>query len=719
MGGRPGGRVRGRRFASGGQARFGTRVALAVATGLVLVGLLASAEVLVRRTAAEGPRAGPVELVMDWDALAEAAGGWGIAPGDALDRLAKQGVTTLALTELTAAELAARGRALLLSADQLQVLRRWLSGPAVGPEGGGSLGQSTDEAAWVRSGARADSGGRADDGTWLLMASGSPRRIPVPLTQAGEYRVGFPQEGWDAARRAGVAVMLRYGPGPRVWDRAEPPTGPYGVPEGVRLSRVSIFVGDKLPPLEEANWLLRQHGAAAGMVEFSAQDPIRALARQFGVGVATVHSARAEELQALGPQAAADRYLRAVRERGVRVLYLRPVGSLQETVEMVARIGDGLRREGYSVGLFAPRPAFVGPSPLQAGRMVAALPGLALAGWLAWLRARGMRPDGPVARRAAAVALAVWALAGATVVWAGAGGWDRPLFVRARQALALAAALVGPPAALGAALAAATASLDGRSDGAKGRDRAAGLRGEAQLGASAPPWRVPVAVAAYAGVSLAAGLVVGGVLSDEQFMLRLELFRGVKAAHAVPVLASAALAFWAAGGGLERWRSGIAAPIRWRDAALALALLAAAAYYLARTGNELAPVSAVERWLRGWLEEALEVRPRSKEFLVGYPGLAIALFLWGRGLASGRPWLFAAVSAAASVAAISVINSWAHVHTPVAVTLLRVGNGLVAGGVTGILAWAAAAAWVQPGRRAAAEGSASPEGRPLGVLRLR
>ena len=694
MGEHQGGHTDGDR--SGAAARLGAGIAVAVAAALVVGGLLASVTVLLRRAAAEGPPAGPVELVMDWDALTEAAARWDVAPDEALGRLASEGVTTLALTEFSAAELAARGRALLLSSEQLRALAQWLSAPA----GRGAV---------------------TDDGTWLLMASAPPRRIPAPLPQAGEYRVGFPREGWEAARKAGVAVMLRYGAGPRLMDQAAPGQGEagkggagegaaedagYGVAAGVPVSRVSIFAGDKLPELEEAAWLLRRHGAAAGMVEFSRLDPLRALSRQFGVAVAAVHSARAEELQALGPQAAAERYLRAVRERSVRVLYLRPLGSLQETAEMVARIRDGLRRQGYAIGLFAPRPAFTGPGAVQAALMAGALPGLALAGWLAWLRARAVRLEGAGVLRAAAAALALAALSGAVVAAAGRGGWDHPLYTLSRQAVALAAALVGPPAALGAALAAAGAAPAGR---------------EGAAGPAAPPWRVFVAAAAYVGASLAAGLLVGGMLSDDQFMLRLELFRGVKAAHAAPLVASAVLALWAAQGSLAQWRSGVEAPIRWRDAALALAALAAVAYYLARTGNELAPVSAGERWLRGWLEGALEVRPRSKEFLVGYPALALALFLWRGGAASGRPWLFSAVSAAASVAAISVINSWAHVHTPVAVTLARVGNGLAVGAVTAIVAWAAAAAWLRPDRRAATatEGGASPASRPVGVLRLR
>lgn len=664
------------------------RRALQVAVALCLVGVVAAAGALVRRAGVEGPRGGPVEVVMDWEALVRACDQWDCQPQQALSLLAGDGVTTVALTEWTASDLVTHGEGLLLSASQLELLSRATGLHWAAPAGAGGT-----------------------DTSWLFVAGEEPVAIPSRLSGAAQYRVGFPREGWEAARQAGVAVLLRYGPGPRLPQPAEGAspqqwelgTVGYARPAEVPVSRVSIFWGDELPPPEEAAELLRGLGAAVGLVEFGKTQPVRALVRRFGIPAVVVHSARPEQLLELGPQAAAQRYVRAAVERGVKVLYLRPLKTLEETRQMVQEIRQGLARWGYRTGMAQVAAGKAAPGPLACAAMAAALAGLALAGGLGWTRARGLSElrhwDGVAWRAAVAASVVVAALAGGAQL----RGWQHPYSVLVRAALGLAVAVVAPLAAAGVAL-----GLVARGPGGAAPAERFGrvLRG------------VAVGAVGFVGVAVAGGLVVSGLLSDPQFMVRLEVFRGVKLAHGLPVLGGLALAAWALGKpGLVEQAAG--APARWRDLVFMVVVLAAAGYYLARTGNELAPVWTPERWLRGWLEAALEVRPRTKEFVVGYPALALGLLLWRLDLAGRWPWLFAGVWAASTVAAISVVNSFAHVHTPVAITLWRLLNGLVAGAVTGGVVLAAARAWLARREVGPAKGSGVAEGRPVGVLRVR
>jgi hypothetical protein len=75
------------------------------------------------------------------------------------------------------------------------------------------------------------------------------------------------------------------------------------------------------------------------------------------------------------------------------------------------------------------------------------------------------------------------------------------------------------------------------------------------------------------------------------------------------------------------------------------------------------------------------VRPRTKEFLIGYPLLWLALGGVLRGRVRGWTWFVAALG---TVAPISVINSFCHVHTPLWITLQRSLWGLFLGFLCGI-----------------------------------
>jgi ABC-type nitrate/sulfonate/bicarbonate transport system permease component len=75
------------------------------------------------------------------------------------------------------------------------------------------------------------------------------------------------------------------------------------------------------------------------------------------------------------------------------------------------------------------------------------------------------------------------------------------------------------------------------------------------------------------------------------------------------------------------------------------------------------------------------VRPRTKEFLVGYPFLFLTAFYYLKGR---REWLWL-LAAIGGVAPISVFNTFSHIHTPVMISLTRTLNGLVLGIVIALL----------------------------------
>jgi hypothetical protein len=125
---------------------------------------------------------------------------------------------------------------------------------------------------------------------------------------------------------------------------------------------------------------------------------------------------------------------------------------------------------------------------------------------------------------------------------------------------------------------------------------------------------------------------------------------------------------------------------------LGLLLLIAfgAVLYVGRAGHESGiPVMGLEVKLRALLEHTLVARPRLKEVLIGHPALMVAAFLAARG---DRSYV-ALLLLAAGVGQVSVINSFEHLRTPLVITLLRSGNGLVVGLLAGAVA-AVVAGWL-------------------------
>ena len=115
---------------------------------------------------------------------------------------------------------------------------------------------------------------------------------------------------------------------------------------------------------------------------------------------------------------------------------------------------------------------------------------------------------------------------------------------------------------------------------------------------------------------------------------------------------------------------------------LAGTLLLAAAVMLLRSGN-YGLVGTSEIMFRDWLEKILGARPRTKEFLVGYPALVVWYYLKRQEMwAHWREILRLAVTLAFS----SAVNSFCHFHTPLSLTLLRGFNGWWIGLVLGSLA---------------------------------
>lgn len=184
----------------------------------------------------------------------------------------------------------------------------------------------------------------------------------------------------------------------------------------------------------------------------------------------------------------------------------------------------------------------------------------------------------------------------------------------------------------------------------------------------------------------ALALLVAAYLSDWEFIKEFHYFRGVKIQYSLPVVLFAAM-LW-----LPRLRQlphEVLGEVRrfglWKSVTAVLFLGVVFYIYLLRAGHAHA-IGQFELNLRFWLDEVLIARPRFKEMLV-HPVLLTVLYYRHR-----LPRLIVEGGLVASVIAqVSIVNSFMHLRTPLAISLLRVFHGLWLGTLFGLLAVGAVA----------------------------
>ncbi|MGI5891406.1 MAG: DUF5693 family protein [Bacillota bacterium] len=184
-------------------------------------------------------------------------------------------------------------------------------------------------------------------------------------------------------------------------------------------------------------------------------------------------------------------------------------------------------------------------------------------------------------------------------------------------------------------------------------------------------------------VSLLGAVFMAGLLADGDFMLMLRQFSGVKVAHLLPLIIVAVWAVLLADkkqSVMLGCRKVLVHPVDVGMVVIGVILLAAIAFYLMRTGNDNPnAVSDWERSFRAAMDHLMVVRPRTKEFLLGHPLLLLLCYL---GYRNNK---FLPILLLGAIGQVSLVNTFAHIHTPLLVSALRTVNGLILGIVLGLI----------------------------------
>ncbi|MGI5874174.1 MAG: DUF5693 family protein [Bacillota bacterium] len=195
-------------------------------------------------------------------------------------------------------------------------------------------------------------------------------------------------------------------------------------------------------------------------------------------------------------------------------------------------------------------------------------------------------------------------------------------------------------------------------------------------------------------VAFCGSLFVASSLSDSAYILEMRLYRGVKVMQLLPlvvfIVSYLQIFFFErcvyGGASLSRgerkaaWNGYLDTLVRRRGVyhmilggAVVCFIALLGVYYIIRTGNITQDmVPTLEITTRNWMEETFIARPRTKEFLIGYP--CMALFVWAlRRRVPGLPVVF---GAGMVIGLTSIVNTFLHIRTGVALSLCRVLIGL-------------------------------------------
>nr|WP_273386756.1 DUF5693 family protein [Cohnella zeiphila] len=595
-----------------------------------------------------------------------------------LQSLKAAGVTAMAIYESNLTELGLSGEVTVYSASQAALLEGKLATPD-------------------------------DNRTYLLFNKPEDEPTLRPIVEQTFNKAGVEMSDWSVQGRSGMIINLspedaaarQMQPNPiemkslhdqgflvvpRLSDRSVPYDDAQAADwinqfKELGVTRI-IFDGDAVTGFAsqaESNSLkqfanhLKEAGIGVGAIENLKvpQKGLGTLAKLLDYNVVRVHSISEAEMNAAQPTTLVDRFLLAVKDRNIRIIYLNGMavrdsskGQITTPVEKIGQALTGDKEENLKGTLERIQDFGFVPGEAHAFSIHKA-PAEAL-----W---RALAIAGSVALIAIAIGLFIPAIL-LPVTLIGAIGGAATFVLQSSlltQALALFVAIASPTVSLVLLI--------------------RWFRNKREKGGAVPSsaWgRLGGAILLYIRTSILSVFAVPFVialLSDITYSLVLQQFRGVSLLHLAPIalVALYAVLYGYGGSVMHNLKTLLKQPITVLWVIIIAIVGAVGMYYLSRTGNS-GEATGLELHLRTILEDTFGVRPRTKEFLLGHP-----IFLVGLFLAFRYRWALVLL-VVASVGQLSMVDTFAHIHTPAYLSAIRDLLGLGIGaliGLVGIVVW--------------------------------
>ena len=191
-------------------------------------------------------------------------------------------------------------------------------------------------------------------------------------------------------------------------------------------------------------------------------------------------------------------------------------------------------------------------------------------------------------------------------------------------------------------------------------------------------------------ISMTGAAYLSGALSDVSYFLEFEIFRGIKITFVLPLIL-VGVAFLQRFNVVDEVRKNVPATTQIKELLdksisvkiflLMLIVFGAFVVLIARSGHTSGmPVSGLEIKIRALLEQIFYARPRSKEIFFGHPAFMLAIVAF---LKKFPKMICFALVMAATIGQSSMVETFAHMRTPIFMSFMRGIDGLIPGAIIG------------------------------------
>ena len=657
---------------------------------MIIVGLISALMIDFQRHQVE-ERNNTVELAIDYEGLLRLSEMTG-TPIDEVFRQAKEsGITSLAVYETTFKKLNVNGKTTAVSGSSL--LTNYYSGAMVDPEWRALVENGTIKGSMIYiTGHDAQTFKEVTEDLYRRLGHDRVRELTVggkTVLEVNDYyeeflkaNIGMPTDEMKLVNEAGFYVMAR--PSNYAKCSKDDVDAVFKRLEGIKVSNMTFSGKECLGSPDEVNYVvekLQERDITLGMIEgvtqlqFYPQNGLLEIAKAMDYKAARLYGIGPDEMAKMQIQQAVDRWSNTDPERNIRIDLLRifekPQGNmtlLETNMKYFSETRDMLERSGYKIGpagIFEP---FYPSSLLRAVVMMGVAAAIVL--YLSLIA-----PS--VKEKYLYMLLAVLVIGMAGPVLMGHGN-------KIRVIAALASANFFPAIAV-------IWQLD--------RIRAAKADVKASLLKIIPT--AMLALFASGIISYAGAAYLSASLADTEYLLEVNIFRGIKLTFVLPLVLGA-IAFLQrfdifdgkmddTDGVINQLKKILDMPVKIKTLLGLGFVLIAGIVFVARSGHTSGmPVAGAELKFRAFLEHLMWARPRSKELLIGHPGFMLAALAWW------RQWptmiLFVLVIVA-TIGQGSMVETFAHMRTPIYMSFVRGLGGIGLGAIIGAVAMALVQLW--------------------------
>lgn len=193
-------------------------------------------------------------------------------------------------------------------------------------------------------------------------------------------------------------------------------------------------------------------------------------------------------------------------------------------------------------------------------------------------------------------------------------------------------------------------------------------------------------------ISMIGALMEISYMSGTNYLVELNIFRGVKISQLLPIVMS--LFIFASYVGFYRKtiekpgircneiRNVLDENVKFWQAGLGAVVLVILALFIIRGGNTSAKVPGMELLFRNMLEKYLYARPRTKALFIGFPAVFLLIYL---GYKKRGEFLLLILTIFVAIGQADIVNTFSHIRTPLTMSIARVIIEFVGAAIIGLV----------------------------------